>query len=257
MLLAIDIGNTNINCGLFKGQRLLHRFFYPTRLVPDSIKNHKFILKKNLSKVDLRSISCVIVCSVVPSKTSILKEAISHLVNAKILVLGKDIIVPIKNLYKDPQKVGQDRLVNAYAGLKLFGPALILIDFGTAITFDIVSKKGQYLGGMIFPGLGISLKALSENTALLPLLKKDFPKVLIGTDTQESLLSGVIFGTAEMTDGLIERIQRRYRGFKVIATGGDAGYISRFCKKIDVVDPVLTLKGIMLVFSWSNKSTKI
>jgi len=248
MLLAIDIGNTRVSFGVFRRRRLVLYFNLPTCIRNDSLKLFQKNIKKNLSKAILNSITEVVICSVVPSGTNFIRKNIEEMTNAKVVVLGKDVKIPIKNLYKNPQKVGQDRLVNAYAAVKLYGPGLILIDFGTAVTFDVVSKKGEYMGGLIHPGLGLSLKALHENTALLPNLRKDFPKKLIGQDTKTSILSGVVFGIAEMCDGLIARIQKKYKKFTVIATGGDGKYIKRYCSRIGAFDNLLTIKGIMYIY---------
>jgi type III pantothenate kinase len=248
MLLAVDIGNTNIDFGVFRGRRLARRFRHPTYLKIDSASEYSNYLKKNLFKHQEKDIDCVIICSVVPSRAIILQRAIRLILKAEILVLGRDIEAPINNLYKAPKRVGQDRMVNAYAGLKLYGSGLILVDFGTAITFDIVSRKGDYVGGLIHPGLSISLKALHGHTALLPEIEKKLPGRLIGQNTKESMLSGVIFGAAEMCDGLIRRLRRKCKNFKAIATGGDSKHIRRYCKNIDKFDQALTLKGIMFIY---------
>jgi type III pantothenate kinase len=173
--------------------------------------------------------------------------------NIKPLVLGKDIIVPIKNLYKKPKQVGQDRLVNAYACLKLYGKPAIIVDFGTATTFDYLDKNGTYQGGLITPGIGISLQALAENTALLPKIKLKKPKGLIGKDTVESIRSGIFYSMAAVCDGIIEKIKDKYGSkVKVVATGGLSNFFSPYCKYIDIIDKDLTLKGIHLI---STKGT--
>ena len=156
--------------------------------------------------------------------------------------------MPIRNLYRKPKQVGQDRLVNAYAASALYGAPLIVIDFGTAITFDIISKNKEYLGGMILPGLGISLEALHERTALLPKIKLSKPQEFIGRDTRNSMLSGIIYGFAALTDDLTNRIKKKIgKNVLVIGTGGNINLIGRYCRKIDRIDPDLTLKGIALL----------
>jgi type III pantothenate kinase len=158
--------------------------------------------------------------------------------------------VPIKNLYRKPKQVGQDRLVNAYAGVILYGAPLIVVDFGTAITFDAVSKNKEYLGGMILPGLDISLHSLAERTALLPKIKLNKPKEFIGRDTKDSILSGVVYGFAALTDDLTQRIKNRIgKSAKVIGTGGNIKLIRRYCRNIDKVDRDLTLKGLNLIYN--------
>lgn len=240
MLLAIDIGNTNINFGLFNKAKLIRKFSIPT------ISLSSRCLKNRLKGV---KVSDAIACSVVPAANKVLFRTLKECGLPKPILVGKDVLVPVKNLYRRPMQVGQDRLVNALAGISLFGAPLIAIDFGTAVTFDIVSKKGAYLGGVILPGLGISLTALSEHTALLPDIKLSEPKELIGGDTKSSMLSGIINGFASLTDGLIDKLRRKIgKNAPVIATGGNVALISRYCKKINNVDPDLTLKGLRLLY---------
>jgi type III pantothenate kinase len=191
-----------------------------------------------------------IICSVVPRATRRLKKDLSRLLNKKPLVLGENIKVPIKNIYLKPGQVGQDRLANAYAGVKLYAAPIIIVDFGTAITFDVISKRKEYLGGLILPGLDISLDGLANRTALLPKIKLEKPRGLIGRDTKNSILSGIIYGFAALTDDLTKRIKNRIgKQAKVIGTGGGIDLIKYYCKGIDRVDKDLTLKGLNLIYS--------
>lgn len=239
MLLAIDIGNTNINFGIFKGRGLTKRFLIPTK--DYSLRK----IKKNLGKV---IIDDIIICSVVPKSTKILVKDLKNLLGKKPIIIGKEIKVPIKNLYRKPKQVGQDRLVNAYAGIMLYGAPLIAVDFGTAITFDVVSRNKEYLGGMILPGLEISLDCLSERTALLPKIKLAKPQEFIGRDTRNSMLSGIVYGFTALTDDLVIRIKKKIgKNAKVIGTGGNINLIGRYCKRMDKIDRDLTLKGLNLI----------
>jgi type III pantothenate kinase len=241
MLLAIDIGNTNIAFGVFKGSKIIKRFLVPT-------KNYNiFSLKRKLNKL---FIDDVIVSSVVPHSCRVLEKDLKTLFSRKPYILGKNITVPIKNLYRKPRQVGQDRLVNAYAGIQLFGAPLIVVDFGTAITFDVVSRKEEYLGGLILPGLSISLEALSQKTALLPKIKLAQPTELIGQDTQNSMLSGIIYGFAALTDELVQKIKKKIGdSAKVIGTGGNINLIAQYCKSFDKIDSDLTLKGLYMIYN--------
>jgi len=248
MLVTIDIGNTNINFGIFSGGEIIKKFFIPTKSY--SILKLKGLLRpgkvgtRNDSKLD-----DVIICSVVPKATKILEKDLSRQICKRPIIVGKDVIAPIKNRYRYPNQVGQDRLVNAYAGIKLFGAPLILVDFGTAITFDMVSAKKEYLGGMILPGLQLSLNALAENTALLPKIKLSQPAEFIGRDTKNSILSGIVHGFACLTDCLLTKIKSRLgKDTRVIGTGGNINFIGRYCKKIDKIDAGLTLKGLNLIY---------
>lgn len=242
MLLAIDIGNTNISFGVFKGRKIVKKTAVPTR---DYI--HKIITRK-LGRVEIDDI---IICSVVPKATRILAKDLKKIFSRTPRVLGKDIFVPIKNLYHKPKQVGQDRLVNAYAGIKLYGAPLIIVDFGTAITLDVVSRKGEYLGGIISPGVEMSLEVLVKRAALLPKIKIQKPKVLVGRDTKNSMNSGIIYGTSCLVDGLLAKIRKKMSGKKaaVIATGGHSRLLSVYCRGINKSDPDLTLKGIKLILS--------
>lgn len=242
MLLAIDIGNTNITFGLFRNQgRIINTFNIPT----NSYNLHK--LKTKLSKI---SIEDTVICSVVPRATQQLKKDLLNLSGKKPYIIGKDILVPIKNLYRKPKQVGQDRLVNAYASVNLYGAPLIAIDFGTAITFDVISKNKEYLGGMILPGLKISLEALNQRTALLPKIKLEKPNDFIGRDTKNSMLSGIVYGFGSLTDELITRIKKVIgKNASVIATGGNIKLISKYCQKIDRVELDLILKGLMMLYA--------
>jgi len=239
MLLAIDIGNTNINFGIFQGNKIIKRFIIPTK--DYSLRK----LKRGLGRVEINN---AIICSVVPQVTKILVKDLKKSLGKRPYIIGKDILVPIKNLYRIPRQVGQDRLVNAYAGVMLYGAPLIVVDFGTAVTFDAVSRNKEYLGGMILPGLGISLDALAERTALLPKIKLKRPQELIGRDTKSSILSGMVYGFAALTDDLVLRIRNKIsKSAKVIGTGGNINLINKYCKRLDRIDRDLTLKGVSLI----------
>jgi len=241
MLLAIDIGNTNISLGIFSGARIIKRYVVATRNSKLSAELKRMIRRHKVDNT--------IICSVVPYATAIVSGILTKLTGKRPYIIGKDILVPVKNLYRRPKQVGQDRLVNAYAGCVMYGAPLVAIDFGTAVTFDVVSKDKEYLGGMILPGLGISLDALSQRTALLPKLKLSSPKEFIGRDTSSSILSGIVYGFAAMTDDLIARIKEKIgRRALIIGTGGNINLIAKYCKALDKIDRDLTLKGLELLF---------
>lgn len=239
MLLAIDIGNTNIGFGIFRGKRPVKRF----KLLSKSYSLKK--LKRLLGKSGINS---SIISSVVPKLTRILKKDLKRILPRRPLIIGKDIKVPLVNRYRNPAQVGQDRLVNAYAGIMLYGAPLIVVDFGTAVTFDVVSKNKEYLGGFILPGLEISLDALAQRTALLPSIKLSKPKEFIGDDTKSSMLGGIVYGFAALTDDLVNRIKKKIgKHAKVIGTGGNINLIGTYCRRFDRIDEGLTLKGLRLL----------
>lgn len=249
MLLAIDIGNTNISFGVFGGNQITRRFNIPT-------KDYRLKrLKRNLGQVNIDD---SIICSVVPWASKILVQDLKRFLGKPPYIIGKDIVVPIKNLYRKPRQVGQDRLVNAYAGIKLYSAPLIVVDFGTAVTFDVISKKKEYLGGMILPGLEISLDTLAERTALLPRIKLESPREFMGRDTKNSMLSGIVYGFAALTDDLTVRIKKKIgKNAKVLGTGGNIDLIGRYCQQLDRIDKDLTLKGLNLIYQdYNTKRTR-
>ncbi len=249
MLLAIDIGNTNISFGLFKDNCLLKGYS-----VAISTKGYSSFIKELFIQ---KEIGQIIICSVVPRGLVILEKNIRKSLGKKPCVIGRDAVVPIKNLYRRPQEVGQDRLVNAYAVTKIYGFPAIVIDFGTAVTFDVISKRKEYLGGMIMPGLDISLDSLAERTALLPKIKLSKPKELIGRDTKNSIISGIVYGFAALTDDLTRRIKKEVgRNAKVVCTGGYLNLIGSYCRCIDRMDKNLTLKGINLIYQEGRRIGK-
>ncbi|MFA5099951.1 MAG: type III pantothenate kinase [Candidatus Omnitrophota bacterium] len=240
MILTIDIGNTSITAGLFKGSRLLKRFSTPTL-------RHKF--PPFLFFVAKDPVTAVIIASVVPrAADNMIKSLKSAFPRIKPVVLGENARVPIKNLYKFPKQVGQDRLINAYAAVNLYGYPAVVVDFGTAITFDVISARKEYKGGLILPGLQTSLDALSEKTALLPKVSVTKPASLVGRDTKNSMLSGIIYGYASMTDCLTKKLAHKStKRPAIIGTGGHINLIAPYCTCFTAIDPDLTLKGLNLL----------
>ncbi|MFA5090387.1 MAG: type III pantothenate kinase [Candidatus Omnitrophota bacterium] len=249
MLLAVDIGNTNITFGVFKKNRIVKRFNIPTS------RYNKKALSVFLSPV-IPQVKDNIICSVVPKITGCLRKDLKSLFLRQPLIVGEDVFVPIRNLYHLPSQVGQDRLVNAFAGCAIYGQPLIIVDYGTAITFDVISKKGEYLGGMILPGLQVALESLHERTALLPRVKLTPPRKLIGRTTRESIQSGIVYGFGALTDGLIGRIKKQFpSNTRVIGTGGNIRLMRRYCRSFNGIDENITLKGLYLLFaSLKNKN---
>ncbi|MFA4854820.1 MAG: type III pantothenate kinase [Candidatus Omnitrophota bacterium] len=240
MLLAVDIGNTNISFGVFKGAGLKKTFDIPTK---------KYSRNKLLEKIISLKVTDTLISSVVPGITRVIAKDISGITGKRPYIIGKDIKVPIKNLYRRPNQVGQDRLVNAYAAAKLYGAPLVVVDFGTAITFDVISKSGAYEGGLILPGLRLAIDALNRQTALLPKIRISRPKEFIGKDTRSSILSGMVYGFSGMAEQLNNRIKKRLgTQARVITTGGNAALMRRYCNNIDRFDSALTLKGINLIY---------
>ncbi len=252
MLLAVDVGNSNIIFGVFKGSRLIERRSISTKVV-DSFR------ERNAEIYNLPhrgKIEDIMVSSVVPEALAKIEKTLKRVFKKDILMVGRDIEAPIKNLYRYPEQVGQDRLVNAVAAADLYNRYrkrfLIIIDFGTAVTFDVISKRNEYLGGLIFPGIRLSLENLSRRAALLPKIDIKPPRSLVGRDTKESMRSGLLNGYGSLCDGIVKRISSLYGGRpEVIATGGDAALIAKYAGAIKKVDPNLTLKGLRIIYEKS------
>ncbi|MDD5254463.1 MAG: type III pantothenate kinase [Candidatus Omnitrophica bacterium] len=241
-LLSADIGNSAISCALFRGSMLIKRFDIPTR---SGTAGLGAFLRRNTRAYPVGS---AIIASVVPSVVAPLKKALLSLTGSAPLVLGEDFRVPIRNRYRKPASVGQDRLVNAYAALRLYKAPAIIVDAGTALTFDVVSRRKDYLGGMIIPGFEVSLRALFERTALLPKVRLQETRAFIGRDTKNSILSGLLWGYSLLTESLVEKIKKEIgREAVVIGTGGCIDFIARRTKAFDHVDRSFTLKGLNLL----------
>ena len=241
MLLAIDIGNTNISAAVFSAKHTALKYF------DIAAKNYsRGKLKNKLKKMHITD---TVICSVVPDLTVILSRDLLNLTARKPYIIGKEIIVPLKSNYR-PGQLGQDRLVNAYYASFFYRPPLIVIDSGTAITFDIISKDRTYLGGLIFPGVEILLKSLKERTALLPAVKLKTPKGIIGKDTQNSILSGIVYGTEGLCKEITEKIKKIIgKNAIILGTGGNISLINKFSQIKLKIDRHLTLKGINLLYN--------
>jgi type III pantothenate kinase len=255
MLLAVDIGNTNIKMALFKGQRPL----FVRRLVTDkkrSASQYARKLKRLFKSAQIKNTEAVIICSVVPKLTPVLKKALSAIFNKKPLILGRDIIAPIKNRYRKPKQVGQDRLVNALAAVSKYGAPVIVVDFGTALTFDLVSAAGSYLGGIIVPGMELSLQALISKAELLPEMALSKPRTLLGRETVSSMKSGIVYGYGFLVEGILQQLKKRLKTkCQVVATGGEASLMRHYSRSIDKIDENLTLEGLKVAFQ-GQKQTK-
>ena len=253
MLLAIDIGNTTISCGLFKNSKLIKKWKIPTL---DLISKKQNVVYE-FARIRKKYIDAIILCSVVPEATKKLDLLLKSIFLVEPIIVGRDLKIPIKNLYKVPSQVGQDRLVGAYVGSRLYGQPLIIVDFGTAITIDVISKDKKYLGGIIVPGIEVSLSALSNNAALLPKVKPiKTPQSLIGKNTMDSMLSGIFYGFGSLCDGVVKKIKRQIGNCKVIATGGYVKVMRRYCECIDEIDADLTLRGLFEIFIEKSKKSK-
>jgi len=255
MLLAIDVGNSNNVIGLFAGGKLLTHWRIRTEWArtPDEywVLIKEFIL---LNNVEAETIDEIVIACVVPPLVPILEEMSRKYFFCEPLIVGPGIKTGISILYKNPAEVGADRIVNSVAAYEKYGGPLIIVDFGTATTFDAVSKKGEYLGGAISPGVELSMEALFKNAAKLPRVELAEPEHVIGKSTVESIHSGAIHGFASMIDGMISKMQIELnQTARVIATGGIVQLIANRVKSIDTIDPFLTLEGLRIIHQQNQK----
>jgi type III pantothenate kinase len=250
VLLVFDIGNSNIVVGVFSNEKLCADW----RLATDRQKttDEYGILIQNLfyfKNIPMDQVQAAIISSVVPPLTSCFEQAIQKYFNINPLVVGPGIKTGLSIKYENPREVGADRVVNAVAGIKLYGPPLIIVDFGTATTFCAISEQGDWLGGAIAPGLGISSEALFQHTAKLPHVEITKPRNAIGKNTVNSIQSGLYFGYIGLVESLITRIKFEMGcNPTVIATGGLAELIAGESKLIDKVNPDLTLAGLRYLY---------
>jgi len=256
MLLAIDIGNTNVVWGVFDGDRLLADW----RVGTDHAKttDEYAILLLDLLRVEGISperLKGVILSSVVPPLTPLFEELSETYFHCLPLIVSAEMETGLTIKYTNPQEVGSDRIVNAAAAYRRYGGPIIIVDFGTATTFCAVTATGEYLGGAIAPGLGISAEALYARTAKLPKIELARPKSAIGQDTVTSMQAGLIFGYAGLVDELVRRIQHELgRECFVLATGGLAGLIAPESQTIREIRPHLTLEGLVLLWALNRPS---
>ncbi len=249
MLLVIDVGNTHTVIGVFQQNHLVRDWRVHTEPGATADEFHflvMFMFKE--AGIDPQQVKKTVISCVVPPLVNMLAAYCKRYLNHLPLWISPETVkIPI--LYDNPGEVGADRLVNAVAAYRRYPASLIVIDFGTATTFDVISEKGEYIGGAISPGIGISAEALFSRASKLPRVEFLPPPGVIGTNTADSMKSGIIFGYAEMVDGMVKRIQRELHPAvpRVIATGGMAGIMKDHCRTIEFVESGLTLEGLRIV----------
>jgi len=249
-LLAIDIGNTNIVCGLFKADKLIGKCRFETD-PPRTCDEYAILLNDFLFslKMTFDNISNVILSSVVPERTPIFQQFTEKYTSSSAMVVTHLTRAGLKIQCRRPEEIGADRIVNAAGAYVLYGGPVVIVDFGTATTFCVVSKEGGYAGGVIAPGLSLSAEALFSNTAKLPRVVLKKPDEVIGKETVSSMQSGIVFGHIGLVNEILSRIHHEI-GKKtwVVATGGLAGLIAPECPLISEIRPTLTLEGLMIIY---------
>ncbi len=255
MLLVIDVGNTDTVLGVYDGEELVHDWRIRTMI--DHTVDEYGMLILNLyksSRIGSMAIKNIIISCVVPPMLDILEPLCRKYFGVQPLIVGPGVKTGMPIFYDNPKEVGADRIVNAVAAYEKYRRDLIIVDFGTATTFDYISPKGEYMGGCIAPGMMIASEALFQRAAKLPRVELSTPRCIITKDTVSGMQAGIMFGYAGLVDGIVERMKAEIGSAPlVIATGGLANRIAREAKQIDVVEEMLTLEGLRIIFKRNLK----
>ena len=254
MLLAIDIGNTNTVMGLYQGDSLAHNWRLETKK-ERTADEWGIFLKELFQFADLKlaDISGVVISNVVPPMQKAMNELCAKYIGKKPIVVGPDIQIDMPIGTDNPREVGADRIVNAIAAYHRYKTDLIIVDFGTATTFDYISRDGEYLGGLIVPGIGISSEALFQKASQLPRVEIMRPTHVIGKNTVECMQSGIYYGYIGMVDSVIERMEAEIgRKTHVIGTGGFSSLIQQDSRLLNETLEFITLEGLKIIFEWNQ-----
>ena len=250
MLLAIDVGNTNVVLGVFANKTLINSWRVVTQ--KNKTEDEYGILIENLyraANIDMAKTTGVIISCVVPPMVDTMEKLCEKYFHIAPLFIGPKIKTGMPIRYDNPHEVGADRIVNAIAAYDLYKQSVVVVDFGTATTFDYISPRGEYMGGAIAPGIVISSEALFMRASKLPRVELTRPESIIGKSTTASLQAGVVFGYIAMVDGIVEKMKQEVKtNPRVIATGGLAPLIAEGSKTIETVDQLLTLTGLRLIY---------
>ena len=250
MILAVDIGNSNIVLGCFDENEIL----FEDRLSTDreaTVLEYAVIIKTSLEmhKLEHEQITGAIISSVVPSVTENVQQAVYRLTGQQAMVVGPGVKTGLNILLDDPKQLGSDRVADAVGAIGEYPCPLIIVDMGTATTISVIDRNKNFLGGMIIPGLQVSLDSLANRTSQLPHVSLDEPKKVIGTNTVDCMKSGIIYSTAGSIDGAIDRIEQELgESCTVVSTGGHARKIIPHCHHEILIDPYLLLKGLMAIY---------
>ena len=254
MLLAIDVGNTSINLGVFDGDELTFSWRLTTGVdrSPDEYGSLLYALLQRQGLLASKIIGAAL-CCVVPPLVSVFEELCRKYLGISLLVVEPGVKTGVRISLDNPREVGPDRVVNAVAAHHIYGEPVIVIDFGTATTFDVVSQAGDYLGGAIAPGINIASEALFARTAMLPRIELTRPKQVIGKSTTSAMQSGIVFGYIALVEGMVKRIKRELGAeAKVVATGGYAYPLADEIPAIEIINPDLSLIGLHLIYEMNK-----
>lgn len=259
MILALDVGNTNITCGVFAKDDIIASFRFTTK-IPRTSDEYGIVLEELLEKnnISVELIEDAIICSVVPNVMHSLESALIKYFKITPLIVEAGIKTGIKIITPNPQQIGADRIVDAVGAYEIYGGPIIVIDFGTATTYDFINAEGAFVGGVTAPGIRISAKALWEDAAKLPEVEIKKPENVLGKETITSMQSGLVYGQIGQTEYLIDKIRKETGCLdaKVVVTGGLGRIISEGTDKVDCYDANLTLKGINQVYKKQKRKGK-
>ena len=256
MLLVFDVGNTNIVLGLYDGDKMIYHWRAATNELKTADEYAASLgMMFQLDGVTFDMVTDIIISSVVPPVNPTLEYLCRRYFHVEPMMVGPGMKTGLNILYDNPRELGADRIVNAVAGITLYGGPLIIIDLGTATTFCAIDEKKRYLGGAVTPGIGISMEALFQRASKLPRIELTPASSVICKNTVSAMQSGIYYGAIGQVDGIVRRMKKEmgYKEIKVIATGGLADLIASQSETIDVIDPLLTLKGLYILFKKSRK----
>ena len=259
MILTLDVGNTNMTGGVFKDDEIVATFRMTTK-IPRTSDEYAMVLFNLLrqNQIEPGEIKDVIICSVVPDVMHSLASAIIKYLEIKPIIVRPEIETGLRIDLPNPKQVGADRIVDAVAAYEIYGGPVLVLDYGTATTYDLVNAEGVFVGGITAPGIAISAKALWEDAAKLPKIEIAKPPHVLGNDTITSMQSGLVYGQIGQAEYLIKKVKEEsgMENLKVVATGGLGRIISESTDAIDIYDANLTLKGINLVYKKQNRRTQ-
>ncbi len=259
MILTIDVGNTNITCGVFDEDVIVASFRITTKM-PRTSDEYGMILYNLLEQNNIQpmDIGDAIICSVVPNVMHSLRGGLVKYFHITPIIVEAGIKTGIRIVTPNPQQIGADRIVDAVGAYEIYGGPVLVIDFGTATTYDFVDESGAFLGGITAPGIRISAKALSEDAAKLPEIEIKKPESILGKDTITSMQAGIVYGQIGQTEYIINKVKEEVglKNVKTVVTGGLGRIIANETTCIDIYDPNLTLKGIYRVYKKQNRKIK-